>query len=60
MNRKIIVTRRPFWRHPFFPWGWYSLTSDDLMHLEQVKVDGYNKPGDGCERTYIFVANSKL
>lgn len=45
-GKPLIVASRPFWRHPYWAWGWYSLTQDAL-HDEWLDADGYFKPGDG-------------
>lgn len=44
---KPIVIDRPWWRHPIFPWGWYSLRRDvDPNSSERVTLSGYYAPGD--------------
>jgi len=57
MDRKIISAKRPFWRHPIFPWGWYSLTNDSptVFKTQIIKTDGCYKPGDGGDRIYNFL-----
>lgn len=50
-GKPVIVGHRPWWRHPVFPWGWYSLIADNLTTNESggplIEADGYCTPQDG-------------
>jgi len=50
-GKPVIATKRPFWRSPLFPWGWYSLLSDEIK-AETIETDGHVKPGDGGAGLY--------
>jgi len=42
-NKPLIIAKRPWWRHPVFPWGWYSLKQDNIFSGD---VEGYDKPNN--------------
>lgn len=44
-NGKPVVMTRPWWRHPIFPWGWYSLLQDRIEG-DRIESDGYWHPDD--------------
>ena len=48
-KNKPVVWIRPWYRHPYFPWGWYSICRDNGKFKigENVYADGYKKPFDG-------------
>lgn len=50
-GKPVVVTPRPWYRHPIFPWGYYSLVNDKIDR-QFIQVDGYNIPGDGCTTLY--------
>jgi hypothetical protein len=46
-GKPVIIQKRPWYRSPVFPWGWYSLIQDNLMEIGKViDADGYFKPND--------------
>lgn len=55
-GKKLIVARRPWWRHPIFPWGWYSLVMDSFDVSQPLIVDGYHAVGDGGGGAYRYEA----
>ena len=56
-DKPLIIAKRPFWRHPVFPWGWYSLTQDRISPDNSVIFpDGYYKPKDGGGGTLYWDA----
>ncbi|CAJ0710576.1 hypothetical protein ACPCHQ_11895 [Ralstonia thomasii] len=54
-GKKLIVGHRPWWRHPIFPWGWYSLSKDRFDGASPLCVDGYHAPSDGGGGKYEYV-----
>ena len=58
-DKPLIIAKRPFWRHPVFPWGWYSLVQDD-MRGDDFTADGYYSPNDSGGSTFIWVEDSTL
>ena len=44
-GKPVIVGERPWWRHPRWAWGWYSL-SQDAIDGESIAADGHYEPGD--------------
>ncbi len=54
-RNKPLVVSRPWWRHPIFPWGWYSTVRDNVDRPGEHEVDGYLRPGDSGRG--IFVCN---
>lgn len=58
-NKPLIIAKRPWWRNPIFPWGWYSLTMDSLSG-DSFNVDGYYCPADSGGSTFIWVEDSEL
>lgn len=52
-NKPVIVKRRPWWRHPVFPWGWYSLSQDRLAS-NSIHTEGFYRPGDGSGGTWVW------
>jgi hypothetical protein len=57
-NKKVIIMRRPLWRHPVFPWGWYSLMHDKFEG-DEVMSDGYLTPNDGGGGLFKFCPEYK-
>ena len=56
-DKPLIIAKRPFWRHPVFPWGWYSLL--DILPKddgEQYECEGHRKPGDGKGGAFFWDA----
>ena len=47
-GKPLIIQKRPWWRHPIFPWGWYSLSQDVLLIVgSRFNADGCYSPDDG-------------
>ena len=47
-NKPLIIAKRPWWRNPMFPWGWYSLVQDGIpTDKAPIFPDGYYEPKDG-------------
>lgn len=53
-GKKLIIHERPWWRHPIFPWGWYSLKQDKVIG-DEVRADGFAMPSDGGGGLYQWV-----
>ena len=53
-GKPLIVATRPWWRHPIFPWGWYSIKQEPIEGA-LIYADGYHKPGDGGGGLFSFV-----
>lgn len=52
-GKPVIAAKRPFWRHPIFPWGWYSLSHDAcLLSYHWIKTDGHDRPYDRGGMSY--------
>jgi hypothetical protein len=51
-GKKVIIMPRPWYRHPIFPWGWYSLTKDKVDVSKILEADGYYSPDDGGGGTF--------
>jgi hypothetical protein len=45
-GKPLIIAKRPWWKHPIFPWGVYSLTMDRLSG-DKFEADGYFTEKDG-------------
>jgi hypothetical protein len=45
-GKPVIVQKRPWWRNPIFPWGWYSMTQDNISD-KFIMTEGYYKLNDG-------------
>ena len=45
-NKPVIIQKRPWYRHPVFPWGWYSMSIDPLLGFDGF-AKGFYKPNDG-------------
>lgn len=52
-GKQVIIHRRPWWKHPVFPWGVYSLKMDKFDDVI-VDVDGYFVTGDGGGGEYVY------
>ncbi len=47
-GKTLIIGDRPWYRHPVFPWGVYSLRMDKIKVDKSVEVNGYYvKDGGG-------------
>mgnify|MGYP001560874679 CR=1 FL=1 len=47
-GKPIIIGARKWWRHPAFPWGWYSVVTDwRKLPKTTINALGYYSPGDG-------------
>jgi len=47
-NKPLIIGHRPWYRHPIFPWGWYSMTQDNIStETGVIEADGYYADSDG-------------
>lgn len=55
-GKPLIIARAPWYRHRFFPWGWYSIMNGDVPMIEgfAAKADGYYEPGDGGEGDFVW------
>lgn len=52
-GKKLIIAKRPWWRHPIFPWGWYSLCMDKLEG-GKFEADGHYCDNDGGGGQFAF------
>jgi hypothetical protein len=55
-GKKVITMNRPWYRHPIFPWGWYSLVQDKIDAVD-VMSDGFYKPNDGGGGRFKYCPN---
>ena len=46
-NKPVIIGFRPWWKHPSFPWGVYSVSQDKIKPGNTLSVEGYHSAGDG-------------
>lgn len=55
-GKPVIIGNRPKWRHPVFPWGWYSLTKDGhrIEMTDGITADGYYNPSDDAAGRFVF------
>ena len=62
-DKPLIVQKRPWWRHPVFPWGWYSLVQDStslsgmtftLNSGPTFHAEGQYSPYDGGGGYFTF------
>lgn len=54
-GKKVIIQKRPWYRNPIFPWGWYSIMQDKI-DAKIIEADGYYVP-DGFSGGQFIVSN---
>jgi len=57
-NKPLIIAKRPFWRHPIFSFGWYSICQDDI-YGDDITAEGFFKPGDGGQGKF-YIDHNKI
>lgn len=51
-GKPLIVKKPPWYRHHWFPWGWYRLKNLSLSVGDTVETCGYFRPEDGGGTIY--------
>ena len=52
-GKPVIIFQRPWYRHSFFPWGWYSLATD-TFDSDEIVCEGAYSVSDGGGGIFRF------